>query len=147
MRNWYQTFKWPLLLILACILLGFITFYAFSLLLSSGILFKLCCIPHLKLYILDNEINWNDPDDKSWTSQTEPVFKLVPNSENKFWTIFNKSSLAINSSDSKMQSLKEISFTSGHQNSFGVPLEEDERILKMFLNEDFIDEPKVRFNN
>lgn len=36
LRNWYQTFKWPLLLILSCILLGLITFYTFSILLNSG---------------------------------------------------------------------------------------------------------------
>lgn len=86
-------------------------------------------------FVSDNELQWEDPD-KPWPPQTETLFKLVPSSENDFWTIFHKSPFDKNISDSKRQSLKEISFTSGHQNSFGIPLEEDERILKMFTDDE-----------
>ncbi|KAL5288678.1 hypothetical protein ACFFRR_009102 [Megaselia abdita] len=125
MKNWYQTFKWPLLLILSCILLGLVTFYTFRGYLNE-----------------DNDLEWEDPD-KPWPPQTETLLKLVPNSENNFWTIFNKPPFDKNITDSKRQSLKEISFTSGHQNSFGIPLEEDERILKMFAIDDNTEEEKI----
>lgn len=94
--------------------------------------------------MLDNELQWEEPDEP-WTTQTETIFKLVPHSENNFWTIFHKTPFDENISDSKRQSLKEISFTSGHQNSFGIPLEEDERILKMLTKDDEKQDEKVTY--
>lgn len=44
------------------------------------------------------------------------------------------------------ETLENFGFTSGHQNSFGIPIEEDERILRMLNHQMLNSQPKTKLN-
>jgi hypothetical protein len=75
------------------------------------------------------------------TTVTEHVRKTstIPLEDYKKMKNYNEPPLE----DDVGQQKGSISFTSGHQNSFGIPIEEDERILKM-LNEQLLELEKNR---
>lgn len=67
---------------------------------------------------------------------------LLPHEDDAHDNIVDRSKLLFPSKET----LENFGFTSGHQNNFGVPIEEDERLLRM-LNEDVLKSQKKQNQN